>query len=513
MKICPFVSHMLGDENYHTLTLGDSPDNEDEVKSSRDTIELGYEGPDSPSTPGGKNKGKRRTTSSVESEDTVPSHLYCLKESCRFYQGATDECQFDVMFSMLEQQKSNNNAGEISALTDRITKDVDKIWKFQTKSVEQLVKTFGEADKSHSERLDNLKKNVDKTLKNLSAKLEQSPATHDTEELGSLRMLVEDRQQSIEDLSTTMSDLVLNLHDSITNLEDKSKEMAAQFEKLEATLPKEENIRKAVDSAVSKSLKNLEAQNTSGPIELVERKLENFRRDGDEIRSKIEETLTTQNALESRVSDWDEKLTGALNDLREHRESWAEKLLHLEKSQLELIEHLEENKKHLVNDQARTGKKEARKLNNLGVTSFHNGAFGMARDQFLQAVKVDPEFAEAYNNLGLAYTELGEEEKASDAFLKAVQLNPSLHAAYNNLGYIFFRQGNYDQAIEMYNEALGRSTDNSSAYTNLGNAYYKLGKTDEAHKAWTKALELDPGNEKARRNLQRISENSALGSS
>jgi Flp pilus assembly protein TadD len=184
----------------------------------------------------------------------------------------------------------------------------------------------------------------------------------------------------------------------------------------------------------------------------------------------------------------------------------VENIDRLERNWAEMMDVVRTDKKKIEDSPAEKqgNRREAMKFNNLGVTSFHNGHLELARDQFLDAVKRDPSFAECFNNLGLVYTDLGEEAKAAAAFLKAIKLSPDLHAAYNNLGYVYYKQGNYEKAIEMHQEAVSRSANNSSAYTNLGNAHFKLGHKDEARQSWKKAIELDPAAEKAQRSLKTL---------
>ena len=42
MKICPFISHLLGDENHNTLSLGEKTTDGDRTGASEDVVILGY---------------------------------------------------------------------------------------------------------------------------------------------------------------------------------------------------------------------------------------------------------------------------------------------------------------------------------------------------------------------------------------------------------------------------------------------------------------------------------------
>lgn len=509
MKICPFVSHMLGDENSNTWTLDGTetgkPQSKDKGKKGGNVVILGYE--DTETSPQTATDTMTEVAMDDGPPDSVPAHLYCLKESCRFYRGRSGDCQFDLIFSMLEENKSKQ-AKAPQDTSAQLSKDIDKIWKFQTKSVEELIKGLGESEKAYTKSINMLKKDVEKSLSSLTGKMDKSPTGEVKKLMTSLRKKLEERDQGINGLSTTMSDLVLNLHESVTKLENKSDDAVKRIGEISESIVDEASVQKVVEDLLDNKLEKLDPKDVSESIRTLQKRLEDSFKALDnsspELEGKLEAARKAQTKMENKTAAWHGEIAERIEEIKAQQKAWKERFEDLAKRQDQILEHFEETKKQRDSEQTRTGQKEARKYNNLGVTSFHNGAYEMARDQFLEAVKVDPDFAEAFNNLGLAYTELNEEKQATEAFSRAVELNPSLHAAYNNLGYIFFKKGEYDQAIEMYNEALGRSTHNSSAYTNLGNAYFKLGRTDDAKKAWTKALEIDPGNEKASKNLERI---------
>jgi len=534
MRICPFVSHMLGDDNSDTWTIGGGDIRRTKGKNEEDprgnVVVLGYE------DGAGQTDTMTEVATEKEEESSVPSHLHCLKEACRFYKEKSGDCQFDLVFSMLMDRQESTpqvDSGEIAdAVGEEVAKDIDKIWKFQTKSVEELIKGFGESDKNQTKSIADFKKDLEKTINKLATKLEKSGAAGLKKDISDLKKRIDEREQGFEDLSGTMSELVLNLHESITKLEGKSEDTLGKLRHLSDSTPDESSLRRLIEDSMERRMKDLEPDDLLEPLDDIRRQLEDVlesqkdtpawvdklndlhrqldavletqKQGSPDYEEKLDATLRAQHQLETRAEEWHEEISERIQDLRTQQKTWEERFTKLFDRHEEILEALEDMRKQRDTDHGRTGQREAKKFNNLGVTSFHNGAYEMARDQFVQAVHLDPEFAEAYNNLGLAYTELDEEDKASEAFSRAIELNPELHAAYNNLGYIHFRKGDYDQAIEMYNAALGRSTHNSSAYTNLGNAYYKLGRSKDAKQAWTKALEIDPGNEKAKRNLDRV---------
>jgi len=454
-----------------------------------DVVILGYDGSDTVSV---------KTETKVESKDEAPSsHLYCLKDPCRFYDKEKDRCNFDKMLSELEKvPKGGAKSGKDQA-SARILKELDKVWKFQTKSVSELVSTISDSEKKNAGEIAKLKKDFDKWFTDLRKRLEKGQEKGWKKEIDELRKSIEslesrlsDREESIENFSTTLSELVLGLEDSLKAVNTRTEELGRKIEEMESAVPKEKDLRLVFEELLEKTSSKRMDREWEKMMGSLEAKLAEVSQSGRDAEEKLSARL--------------EELSSRIEGLGRRREEWEERWERWEKTQREIREMFRSEKKEREEHWSHSKKKEARKLNNLGVSTFYNGAMEEAKKHFLKAVELDPNFAEAYNNLGLVYTEMGDEEKATEAFTKAVQLDPSLPAAYNNLGYIFYKQGSYEQAIEMYHQALGKSPNSSSAYTNLGNAYFKLGKKKEAVEAWQKAVEIDPQNERARAFLNRL---------
>ena len=93
----------------------------------------------------------------------------------------------------------------------------------------------------------------------------------------------------------------------------------------------------------------------------------------------------------------------------------------------------------------------------------------------IQAIRVDPEFAEAYSNLGNALKELGDLDAAVQAYDKAIRLKPRFCDPYNNLGSTYAQMGRSEDAIETYKMALMLNPALADAHSNLGNLYKAQG--------------------------------------
>jgi tetratricopeptide (TPR) repeat protein len=80
--------------------------------------------------------------------------------------------------------------------------------------------------------------------------------------------------------------------------------------------------------------------------------------------------------------------------------------------------------------------------------------------------------ATAFDNRGVAYRLKGEYEHALQDYVQAIRLNPDNANAYNNRGIIYRIKGDYDRAIADYDEAIWlKNGDFPAAFYNRALAY------------------------------------------
>lgn len=137
---------------------------------------------------------------------------------------------------------------------------------------------------------------------------------------------------------------------------------------------------------------------------------------------------------------------------------------------------------------------------------------------FQEAVKVDPESAEAHFRLGLAFDAVGKEQEAEDAYKKAIEKYKKYLAengkdadAHYNAGQAYAGLHLYTEAVREYRQATRLKEDDADMFYDLGTALTKLAQYDEAVSAFSKSLEIDPENyraedglEEAREGVQRV---------
>ena len=117
-----------------------------------------------------------------------------------------------------------------------------------------------------------------------------------------------------------------------------------------------------------------------------------------------------------------------------------------------------------------------------------------AIDFFEKAVRVDPNYSDAYNNLGFAYEKLGRFDTAISYYKKALSnlTYPTPEKAYISMGNSFYRLGKYEEAISSYKEAIKRAPDLSLPYMRMALSFNALGRYGEASTALNYAIKLDP---------------------
>jgi tetratricopeptide (TPR) repeat protein len=118
---------------------------------------------------------------------------------------------------------------------------------------------------------------------------------------------------------------------------------------------------------------------------------------------------------------------------------------------------------------------------------------------FMEAIRLDPDLAEAHFRLGLGYESLGKREEAEAQYKKAVaaykkyfEQNENDAQAHYDFGQTYAGLGQYSDAIREYREATKLKDDDPDIFYDLGVAHTKLAQYDQAAAAFQKALDIDP---------------------
>jgi tetratricopeptide (TPR) repeat protein len=136
-----------------------------------------------------------------------------------------------------------------------------------------------------------------------------------------------------------------------------------------------------------------------------------------------------------------------------------------------------------------------------------------AVEAFLEALKLNPDLAEAHFLLALSYEALNKQHEAEAEYKKAIEGykkyledNPNDAEAYYNLGQSYAGLHLYSEAVREYRQAVKLKPDDADIYYDLGTALTKLAQYDEAVSAFSKSLEIDPDNYRAQDALDEAKE-------
>jgi tetratricopeptide (TPR) repeat protein len=137
----------------------------------------------------------------------------------------------------------------------------------------------------------------------------------------------------------------------------------------------------------------------------------------------------------------------------------------------------------------------------LGNALLRKGRTSEAIDQFTEALRINPDYAEAHNNLGYALLVTGRTSAAIEQCKEALRIDPTYAHAHNNLGNALAQTGRASEAIDHYKQTLRMNPNSADAHSNLGAALAQVGRISEAIEELKAAVRINPNNIDARNNL------------
>lgn len=170
------------------------------------------------------------------------------------------------------------------------------------------------------------------------------------------------------------------------------------------------------------------------------------------------------------------------------------------------------------------------KFLDLSLNYYKAGNYEKCIEAANEALKLKPDYKEAYNNIGSAYNMLKNYDKAIISLQKAISIDPNYELAKNNLllalnankalsdnifqtektptaekyldlSLTYYNQGQFEKCIEACKSALKLKPDYADAYSNMCASYNQLKQYDKAIEACNKALTIDPQHKLANGNL------------
>ena len=143
-------------------------------------------------------------------------------------------------------------------------------------------------------------------------------------------------------------------------------------------------------------------------------------------------------------------------------------------------------------------------LNLYNIIGAANKGLGRLDDSiraYLNALAIEPNFADAHYNIGVALKEQGKLEEAINSYNNALSIKPNYAKCYYNKGNALKELGMLGDAIEAYNMAVSINTDYAAAYYNMSLGLRQLGKLDAAIEACKKVIAIEPDHVAAYNNI------------
>lgn len=119
------------------------------------------------------------------------------------------------------------------------------------------------------------------------------------------------------------------------------------------------------------------------------------------------------------------------------------------------------------------------------------GDFAAALASYREAVRLKPDFVEAWERIGDLHAQRSQYVEAQTAYETALSLRPNART-YQSLGDVFLLQEKFDDAKRAYEEALRRDASLVEPRYNLGFLEYRAGNLEGAATHYRAVLSLDP---------------------
>ncbi len=127
-----------------------------------------------------------------------------------------------------------------------------------------------------------------------------------------------------------------------------------------------------------------------------------------------------------------------------------------------------------------------------GCKFVEKGIWDDAEKEFRKAIKMAPDYPEAYNNLGLCMIFDGRPAEAREALQEALKQFPGWASAEANLAFAYQQLDNHEEAASYFKQSLNHNTKQPQVCLSLGDVLNTLGRSDDAVAAYQKAIEQVP---------------------
>src|SRR5262249_20618886 len=117
--------------------------------------------------------------------------------------------------------------------------------------------------------------------------------------------------------------------------------------------------------------------------------------------------------------------------------------------------------------------------------------YGEAISALQEAIRLKPDFADAYNTLGSALFKAQQFDQAIAVYKKTLALTPTDAETHNNLGLAYFKAKRYPDAVTSFQTAIRLKQAYTEAHLNLAITYVALGDKQAVVDEYRILLSLD----------------------
>jgi len=117
-------------------------------------------------------------------------------------------------------------------------------------------------------------------------------------------------------------------------------------------------------------------------------------------------------------------------------------------------------------------------LKRRGTVYFYKSDYDRAIQDYTQAIKLDPQYSEAFDNRCWTYATVNKLQDALKDCNESLRLRPNFASTMDTLGFVYLKLGQFDRAIATYSAAL--VIEPKSVYSLYGRGMAKLKTGDNA---------------------------------
>ncbi|GIX00709.1 MAG: hypothetical protein KatS3mg111_4041 [Pirellulaceae bacterium] len=138
-----------------------------------------------------------------------------------------------------------------------------------------------------------------------------------------------------------------------------------------------------------------------------------------------------------------------------------------------------------------------RSRHNLAIALAIDGDFSSALEHISRALELNPNYANAYFNRAEFYFELGRFDDAASDYQRALELNPEDAQAFNGRAHCRFLLDDLEHALEDYQQAVRLAPTDAAMRLDLADMYQYLGKWEAAAEQYREAVKRNPQDARA----------------